>query len=105
MKYAIIESGGKQYRTVEGGSIEVDRLDVEIGQSVTLGQVLLLNDGSEVQVGTPTVGGAHVKATVAGQVKGPKILVFKYREGNRYRRKQGHRQHYTRLQIEEIVSK
>ena len=105
MKYAIIESGGKQYRTVEGGSIDVDRLEVQVGESVTLGQVLLLNDGADVQVGTPTLDGAHVKATVAGQVKGPKILVFKYREGNRYRRKQGHRQQYTRLQIEEIVSK
>jgi len=105
MKYAIIESGGKQYRAVEGSLIDVDLLPLEVGDDVTLDQVLLLSDGDNVAVGTPTVTGASVKATVAGQVKGRKILVFKYREGNRYRRRQGHRQQYTRLQIEEIVSK
>lgn len=105
MKYAIIESGGKQYRAVEGGLIEVDRLPLDVGADVALDQVLLVADGADVQVGTPTVGGALVKATVTGQIKAPKILVFKYREGNRYRRRQGHRQLYTRLKIEQIVTK
>lgn len=105
MKYAIIESGGKQYKAVEGGLIDVDRLPLEVGAGLELDQVLLVSDGDDVQVGTPNISGAHVKATVAGQVKGRKILVFRYREGNRYRRRQGHRQHYTRLQIEQIVTK
>jgi large subunit ribosomal protein L21 len=105
MKYAIIESGGKQYRAVEGGLIDVDRLPLEVGADLQIDQVLLISDDESIQVGQPTVEGAHVKATVAGQVKGRKILVFKYKEGNRYRRRQGHRQHYTRLQIEKIVTK
>lgn len=105
MKYAIVESGGKQYKAVEGSSIDVDRLPLEVGASIDLDQVLLVTDGSEIKVGTPTVKGAVVKATVTAEVKGRKILVFKYREGNRYRRRQGHRQKYTRLQIQEIVTK
>ncbi len=105
MKYAIIESGGKQYKAVEGTTIDVDRLALDVGSDVELDQVLLVTDGTDVKVGTPTVKGALVKATVAAEVKGRKILVFKYREGNRYRRRQGHRQKYTRLQIQEIVTK
>ena len=105
MKYAIVESGGKQYKAVEGASIDVDRLAFEVGSEIELDQVLLVTDGTDIKVGTPTVNGATVKATVTAEVKGPKILVFKYREGNRYRRRQGHRQKYTRLQIREIVTK
>lgn len=105
MKYAIIESGGKQYKAVEGSQIDVDRLPMDVGADVQLDQVLLISDGSDVKIGTPTVDGAHVKATVAGQIKGRKVIVFKYREGNRYRVRQGHRQQYTRLQIEQIVTK
>ena len=103
--YAIIESGGKQYKDVPGGTIEVDRLNVEEGASIDLDQVLLVadDDDDDVKVGTPTIKGANVKATVLEHFKGRKILVFKYIPRERYRRKKGHRQQYTRLQIDEIL--
>ena len=103
MKYAIIESGGKQYRAVEGESIDVDRMSTDVGEQVKIDQVLLVSDGDDVKIGQPLVKGAHVDATITDHVKGPKILVFKYRAGNNYRVKQGHRQQYTRLTIDKIV--
>ena len=102
MKYAIIESGGKQYKAVEGGIIEVDLLPVEAGQSVELEMVLLVADGEKVEVGTPVVAGARVLATSMGQVKADKLVVFKYRPKKRIRVKTGHRQQYTRLKVESI---
>lgn len=102
MKYAIIDNGGKQYRAVEGTTIEVDRMEAEIGQQVDLGSVLLLVDGDDIRVGAPLVGGTQVSATVVEHVKGPKIIVFRYRHKKRYRVKTGHRQQYTRLQINAI---
>ena len=102
MEYAIVESGGKQYKAVTGGTIEVDRLPLEAGAQVVLDRVLLYSDGSTVNVGTPTLEGAQVKTTVVAQVKAPKVLVFKYRPKLRYRVKRGHRQHYTRLKIDSI---
>jgi large subunit ribosomal protein L21 len=102
MKYAIVENGGKQYRAVEGSTIEVDRMDVEVGQQIELGSVLLLVDGDQINVGAPAVGGARVSATVVEHVKGPKIVIFKYRPKKRYRVKTGHRQQYTRLQVNSI---
>ena len=104
MKYAIVESGGKQYKAVEGETIEVDRLPLEVGNAVELDQVLLVANDGQVNVGTPTVGGAKVKATVLAQFKGRKVLVFKYKTRVRYRRTKGHRQQYTRLQIDEILA-
>jgi large subunit ribosomal protein L21 len=104
MKYAIIESGGKQYRAFEGGTIEVDRLPNEVGQPVELKSVLLLVDGESISVGTPTVKGAQVKAVVVEQTKGPKVVVFKYRPKKRYRVKTGHRQQYTRLLVDSILT-
>jgi len=105
MKYAIVESGGKQYKAVEGSSIDVDRMALDVGSAVKLDQVLLFTDGEDVKVGNPTVKGVQVKATVSAQVKGRKVLVFKYKSGTQYRRRRGHRQHYPRLQIDEIVAK
>jgi large subunit ribosomal protein L21 len=105
MKYAIVEDGGKQYKAVEGQTIEVDRFDSEIGEQLDLERVLLLVDGEDIQVGTPLVEGAVVQATVVSQVKGPKIVVFKYKPKKRYRVKTGHRQKYTRLQIDSISMK
>jgi len=102
MKYAIVESGGKQYRAVEGGFIEVDLLPAQIGQQIDLGSVLLIVDGDQVSVGAPLVKGASIQAKVVDQTKGPKIVVFKYRPKKRIRVKTGHRQKYTRLQIETI---
>lgn len=101
MKYAIVESGGKQYKAVPGGTIEVDRLPGQAGDTIELDVVLVSEDG-EVKVGTPFVDGVKVKASVVGEVKGPKIIVFKYKPKIRYRRKQGHRQRYTKIKIEEI---
>ncbi len=102
MKYAIIENGGKQYRAVEGSTIEVDRMDVEVGQQVSLPSVLLLVDGDQIAVGAPVVDKARVSATVVEHVKGPKIVVFHYRPKKRIRTKTGHRQQYTRLQVNSI---
>jgi large subunit ribosomal protein L21 len=102
MKYAIVESGGKQYKAVEGETIEVDRLPVNAGDKVGLERVLMLVDGDNVSVGTPTVGGIQVSTTVVDHFKGPKIIVFKYRPKNRIRVKGGHRQQYTRLMVDVI---
>ena len=105
MIYAIVESGGKQYKAIAGRTIEVDRLPLEAGKKIELNDVLMVSDGNSAEIGKPTVAGAKVVATVLEQFKAPKILVFKYKSRQRYRVKQGHRQQYTRLMIEEIVSK
>ncbi|NMC83660.1 MAG: 50S ribosomal protein L21 [Anaerolineaceae bacterium] len=102
MKYAIVESGGKQYKAVEGSTIEVDLLDVEAGASVELDQVLLLVEDEKVSVGTPVVKGTKVTTTVVDHVKGPKVTIFKYSPKKRIRVKTGHRQQYTQLKIESI---
>jgi large subunit ribosomal protein L21 len=102
MRFAIVESGGKQYRAVEGTTIEVDRLPVEQGKKFDLDRILLMADGDEVLVGTPTVSGILVKATVAEHFKGPKVVRFKYRPKKRIRVKGGHRHQYTRLMIDFI---
>ncbi|HIE24686.1 MAG TPA: 50S ribosomal protein L21 [Anaerolineales bacterium] len=103
MKYAIVESGGKQYKAVLGETIEVDRLADEEGANIDLTRVLMVVDGDEYQIGTPEVDGVTVKATVAEHFKGPKIIIFKYHSSKRYRLKKGHRQQYTRLTIDEIA--
>lgn len=103
MKYAIVEDGGKQYKVIEGNTIEVDRFPSEVGEEIDLARVLLVVDNDEVTVGTPLVSGAKVQATVVSQFKGPKIVVFKYKPRKRYRVKTGHRQRYTRLMIDSII--
>jgi large subunit ribosomal protein L21 len=102
MKFAIVEDGGKQYRAVEGGTIEVDYYPAEIGEPVDLENVLLIVEDDDVKVGAPFVTGASVQAKVAAQVKGPKLIIFRYKPKKRERTKTGHRQKYTRLQIEAI---
>ena len=102
MRFAIVESGGKQYRVVEGRSIEVDRLPVEAGKKFDIERVLLMADGDEVLIGTPTVEGVEVKVTVADHIRGPKIDRFKYRPKKRIRVRGGHRQHYTLLMVDFI---
>jgi len=104
MKYAIVESGGKQYKAVEGETIEVDRLPVNAGDKVGLERVLMLVDGDDITVGTPTVDGVQVSTTVTEHFKGPKIIVFKYVPKERIRVKRGHRQQYTRLMVDAIGS-
>jgi large subunit ribosomal protein L21 len=102
--YAIVESGGRQYRAEEGHSFSVEKLPNEVGEQIELANVLLLADDKEVQVGQPTVPGATVKATIVEQYRGQKIFVWKYKPKKRYRRRQGHRQSYTRIRIDEIVA-
>ncbi len=102
MRFAIVESGGKQYRAVEGRALEVDRLPVEAGKKFDLDRVLLMADGDEVIVGTPTLSGINVKVTVMDHTRGPKIDRFKYRPKKRIRVRGGHRQHYTMLMVDFI---
>jgi large subunit ribosomal protein L21 len=100
--YAIVETGGKQYKVSAGQVLDVELLPQQAGEQFELDQVLMVVDGAQVSVGTPTVEGARVKATVSERHKGPKVRTFKY-TGKRYRRRLGHRQWYTRLHIDEIV--
>ena len=102
MKYAIVESGGKQYRAVEGGTLEVDRLPVEAGTNVKLDQILLLADGDSITVGTPVIKDFPVWTTVLEHFKGEKVTIFNYSPKKRIRVKTGHRQNYTRLLVEQI---
>ena len=97
--YAIVKTGGKQYRVAEGDVIKVEKLEGELGAALELDEVLLLADGAEIQVGRPTIEGARVFAEIAEQDRHAKILVFKYRRRKRYRRKNGHRQPFTALKI------
>ena len=104
MKYAIVEDGGKQYKAVIGSTIEVDRFPSEVGDVIDLERVLLVSDDDQVVVGTPLVEGAKVQATVVDQFRAAKVVVFKYAPKKRTRVKRGHRQYYTRLRIESIVT-
>ena len=102
MRFAILESGGKQYRVVEGRAIEVDRLPIETGKEFEIERILLMSDDDDVMVGTPTVSDILVKVTVLDHIKGPKIDRFKYRPKKRIRVRGGHRQQYTRLMVDFI---
>jgi large subunit ribosomal protein L21 len=99
--YAVIETGGKQYRVQKGDLVRVEKLTAASGDKITF-PVLLVADGTNVQVGKPTVASAAVVATVQGNEKGKKLIVFKYRRRKGYRRKNGHRQEYTAVRIDEI---
>ncbi|MFC1899764.1 50S ribosomal protein L21 [Chloroflexota bacterium] len=101
--YAIIETGGKQYRVSPGQDIDVERLSVAEGNTVELDKVLLIADGDNVITGTPTIEQAKVIATAKGEGKAKKIIVMKYKAKVRYTKKTGHRQFYTKLSIDEIV--
>jgi large subunit ribosomal protein L21 len=100
--YAVVEINGKQYRAEKGATLTVDRMEADPGTILDLGKVLLVS-GDEIKVGTPYVEGASIKAVVVDEIKGDKIVVFKYKPKKDYRRTQGHRQPYTVLKIEEIV--
>jgi large subunit ribosomal protein L21 len=102
MRFAIVESGGKQYRAVEGRTIEVDRLPVDTGKKFDVERVLLMADGDDVLVGTPLISDILVKVTVVDHIKGPKIDRFKYRPKKRIRVRGGHRQQFTRLLVDFI---
>lgn len=100
--YAIIKTGGKQYRVQEGDVITIEKLEAEANASVTFDQVLTVVNEGDVKVGTPLVDGAKVTGTVVEHGKGKKILVFKYKAKSNYRRRQGHRQPFTKVRIESI---
>jgi len=100
--YAVIKTGGKQYRVTKGDKLEVEKLEGAEGASVTLGEVLLIGTEGSAKIGTPTVSGASVKATIVKQKKDDKIIVFKKKRRQNYRRKNGHRQNLTVLEITDI---
>ncbi|MCY4352355.1 MAG: 50S ribosomal protein L21 [Gemmatimonadetes bacterium] len=102
--YAVVDIAGSQYKVEAGDNIRVARLDAEEGDSLTLPDVLLVGDSDEIKVGTPQVEGAAVEALVKGHGRADKITVFKMKRRKNYRRKNGHRQSYTELQIEKIVA-
>ena len=96
--YAIIATGGKQYRVSEGDVIYIEKIDAAVDSTVSFDVLLVGNEG-DVKVGTPVVEGVKVEGKVVGQIRGEKIIVFKYKSKKNYRRKQGHRQPYTKLEI------
>ncbi len=102
--YAIIRDRGMQYRVEEGQVVELALMNADIGSQVELGEVLMIGGGDKVTVGSPLVSGAKVLAKVVGNSKGEKIIVFKYKNKKRYRRRTGHRQQYTKVSISQIVS-
>ena len=100
--YAVVRTGGKQYRLGIGDSVKVEKLPNEVGNVIELSQILMVSDGGEVKVGTPLVTGASVKAEVVGHGRNKKIRVFKMKRRKKYRRTQGHRQAFTQLKVIEI---
>ena len=101
--YAIIATGGKQYKVEEGDIIRVEKLDVKEGEEITFDQVLVVGDKT-LKIGDPTVGGASVKATVMGEGKEKKVIVYRYKPKTGYHKKNGHRQPYTQVKIESIIA-
>ena len=102
--YAVIRTGGKQYRVAKNDVIQVERLDAEVGGSIELAEVLLVGGEGEAKVGSPLIEGAKVTATVVDQSRGPKLVVFKKRRRKNSRRKRGHRQDLTVLRITDIAA-
>lgn len=103
--YAVIKTGGKQYRVVQGERLKVEKLDVEVGGTVTLDQILMVSDGDKTTIGSPIIKGATVKATVVSHGRGDKVMIFKFRRRKHYRKTQGHRQSFTEIKIEAIAAK
>ena len=101
--YAIIETGGKQYRVSEGDVLSIEKVEIEEGQAIEFDRVLTVVKNGEVKIGTPVVTGAKVSGQVVEHGRGKKILVFKYKAKSNYRRRQGHRQPFTKIKIESIA--
>jgi large subunit ribosomal protein L21 len=100
--YAIIETGGKQYRVQEGDTLFIEKIEATAGETVEFDKVLVVSNEGKLSVGTPFVAGAKVEASVVEQGKGKKVIVFKYKSKKDYRKKQGHRQPHTKIKIEKI---
>ena len=101
--YAVIKSGGKQYRVESGAQVRIESLVVDVGSAVAFEEVLLVGTGESVKVGAPLVSGAKVKATVMSHGRGDKVKIFKLRRRKHYQKTQGHRQNYTEVRIDDIV--
>jgi large subunit ribosomal protein L21 len=102
--YAVIKTGGKQYKVAAGEKIKVEQIAADVGQEVTIDQVLAVGSGAELKVGAPWVAGASVKATVVAHGRHDKVRIFKMRRRKHYQKHGGHRQHYTELQIGDVVA-
>jgi len=102
--YAVIRSGGKQYRVESGTNVRLESLGAEVGASISFDEVLVVGAGDAVQVGAPVVAGAQVKAMVVAHVRGDKVKIFKLRRRKHFQKHQGHRQDYTEVRIDEIVA-
>ncbi len=103
--YAVIKTGGKQYRVTPGERLKVEKLGGDVGSAVTLDQVLVVADGDNVTIGSPIIQGASVQAKVLSHGRADKVMIFKFRRRKHYRKTQGHRQSYTEIQIENIAAK
>ena len=101
--YAVIKSGGKQYKVAPGEKLRVEQLSADVGAEVVIDQVLMVGEGDNVRLGQPILSGATVKATVVAHGRGDKVTIFKMRRRKHYQKHQGHRQNYTELKIESIV--
>ena len=97
--YAVIKTGGKQYKVVAGEKIKIEQIAADVGQEIVLDQVLAVGNGADLQVGSPWVAGASVKATVLSQGRHDKVRIFKMRRRKHYQKRQGHRQNYTEIEI------
>lgn len=102
LMFAIIETGGKQYKVIEGQKLKVEKLNTEQGKTVVFDKVLLIEDGENIKIGTPYVSGAEVGAKVLGQGRADKKIVFRYHSKTRYRKKKGHRQAFTEVEVTSI---
>ena len=102
--YAVIKTGGKQYRVSAGEKLKIEQIPADVGAEITLDQILMVGEGETVKIGTPLVEGASVKATVLSQGRHDKVKIFKMRRRKHYQKHQGHRQNYTEIQIGEIAA-
>lgn len=103
--YAVIKTGGKQYKVAAGDYLKVEKLDGDVGSKVVIDKILMLADGDNVTIGSPLVTGAKINATVLSHGKGDKVMIFKFHRRKHYRKTQGHRQSYTEIQIDDINGK
>ena len=102
--YAVIKTGGKQYRVCAGQKLKIEQIPADIGQEISLEEVLSVGEGEDLKIGTPFVEGASVKATVLAQGRHPKIKIFKMRRRKHYQKRQGHRQNYTEIRIDTVAA-
>jgi large subunit ribosomal protein L21 len=102
--YAVIRTGGKQYKVAAGGKLKVESLPAEVGSEIEINDVLMVADGDNVKIGAPVLAGASVKATVLAHGRGDKVMIFKMRRRKHYRKTQGHRQNFTEIRIDGISS-